>query len=82
MVHHVCMCGKELSCVQLFTTPGLAHQLPHPWDFPNKHTGMGCHAPTQGSSSQPRIKLMSPTPPDLQVDSYLLSHQGSPLMVR
>ena len=26
------------------------HSLPGPWDSPEKNTGVGCHAPLQGSS--------------------------------
>ena len=25
-----------------------AHQVPLPWDFPGKHTGVGCHSLLQG----------------------------------
>ena len=56
MAHNVC--AHILSCfshVWLFLTLWtLAHQALHPWDFPGKNTGMGCHAllegifPTQG----------------------------------
>ena len=44
---------KLLSRVQLFATPRPARLL-HPWDFPGKNTGVGCHFllqrtfPTQG----------------------------------
>ena len=44
---------KLLSCVQLFATPWTTRFL-HPWDFPGKNTGVGCHFllqeifPTQG----------------------------------
>ena len=35
---------KLLSRVQLFRTPRtVAYQLPPPWDFPGKDTGVGCH---------------------------------------
>ena len=35
---------KLLSCVQLFATPWtVAYQPFHPWDFPGKSTGVGCH---------------------------------------
>ena len=35
---------KSLSCVRLFATPWTAaHQALHPWDFPGKSTGVGCH---------------------------------------
>ena len=46
---------KSLSCVRLSATPWtVAYQAPHPWDFPGKNTGVGCHFllqeifPTQG----------------------------------
>ena len=35
---------KPLSCVRLFVTCGLQlTMLLHPWDFPGKSTGVGCH---------------------------------------
>ena len=35
---------KLLSCVQLLATPWTAaHLALHPWDFPSKRTGVGCH---------------------------------------
>ena len=35
---------KLLSCVQLFAPHGLQPtRLLHPWDFPGKSTGVGCH---------------------------------------
>ena len=35
---------KSLSRVQLFATPwAVAYQTLHPWDFPGKSTGVGCH---------------------------------------
>ena len=35
---------KLLSYVQLFTTTWIAaYQVLHPWDFPGKSTGVGCH---------------------------------------
>ena len=38
-----------LSHVQLFvTSQTTAHQLLHPWDFPGKNTGAGCHLLLQG----------------------------------
>ena len=66
-----------LSHVQHFCDP---HELQHakllcPWDFTGKNTGIGCHFvfqgifPTQGSN---------PYLLHWQVDSLLLSHQGSP----
>ena len=35
---------KSLTHVQLFATPWTAaYQAPHPWDFPGKSSGVGCH---------------------------------------
>ena len=35
---------KSLSRVQLLAIPGLQPtRLLHPWDFPGKSTGVGCH---------------------------------------
>ena len=35
---------KSLSCVRLVATPWLQPtRLLHPWDFPGKNTGVGCH---------------------------------------
>ena len=35
---------KSLSRVRLLATPWTAaYQAPHPWDFPGKSTGVGCH---------------------------------------
>ena len=35
---------KSLSRVRLLVTPcTAAYQAPHPWDFPGKSTGVGCH---------------------------------------
>ena len=49
---YLCVCVCVCSCfspVPLFATPQtVAHQSPHPWDFPGKNTGVGCHALLQG----------------------------------
>ena len=38
---------KLLSRAQLLATPWTAaHRLLHPWDFPGKSTGVGCHMPS------------------------------------
>ena len=40
---------KLLSHVQLFAVPlTVAYQTPHPWHFPGKSTGVGCHFFLQG----------------------------------
>ena len=42
---------ESLSRVLLFATPWtVAYQALHPWDFPGKSTGVGCHFLLQGSS--------------------------------
>ena len=38
----------------------------HPWDFPGKSTGVGCHFLLQGDLPDPGIE---PGPPALQADS-------------
>ena len=61
---------KSLSRVRLFAAPWLLH----PWDFPGKSTGVGCHFllqgifPTQG---------LNPGLPHCRQTLYRLSHQGS-----
>ena len=75
---------KPLSLVRLFATLWtVAYQAPppmgfsrllHPWDFPGKSTGVGCHFllqgifPTQGSN---------PGLPYCRQTLYRLNHQGS-----
>ena len=62
---------KSLSCVRLFATPWtIAYQLLHPWDFPGKGTGVGCHFfiqgifPTQESSpGLPHCRQTLPSEP-------------------
>ena len=50
----VTVCASQtLSCVRLFVAPwAVAHQEPTrlicPWNFPGKHTGVGCHFLLQG----------------------------------
>ena len=42
---------KSLSRVRLPATPWMQPtRLPHPWDFPGKSTGVGCHCPLQQSN--------------------------------
>ena len=47
--------------------------------FPGKNTGVDCHPLLQGNLLNPGIE---PASPALQVDSLLLSHQGSPIGCR
>ena len=43
-LHHSLVKVNSLSRVQLLATPWTtAHQALHPWDFPGKSTGVGCH---------------------------------------
>ena len=45
---HVCMLS-HFSCILLFAILWtIAHQAPLPWDFPGKHTGVGCCDLLQG----------------------------------
>ena len=46
-----------------------------PWDFPGKNTRVGCHFLLQGIFP---IQGLNPSPLHWQMDSLLLSHQGSP----
>ena len=70
---------KLLSCVQLFATPWtVPARLLHPWDFPGKIPGVGCHYllqgifPTQGSN----LGLLH-----CRQTLYCLSHKGVSLLV-
>ena len=38
--------GKSFSRVRPSVTPWTPARLLHPWDFPGKSTGVGCHKPT------------------------------------
>ena len=64
------------SHVWLFVTlRPIAFQVALSMDFPSKNTGLGCHSP--GDGPNPGIEPMYPATPVLQMDSWLLSHQGS-----
>ena len=67
--------GKALSRVRLFVTPQTeSTRLLHPWDFPGKSTGVGCHFLLQ------RIFLtqgLNPGHLHYRQMLYRLSHQGS-----
>ena len=55
---------KWLSRVQLFATPWTVASVHgssiHPWDFPGKSTGVGCHFLLQGDLPNPGIEPRSP----------------------
>ena len=66
------------SVVSDSANPGtVAYRIPHPWDFPVKSTGVGCHLflrdifPTQGWNSG-LLKCKQTL--------YLLSHQGNQMV--
>ena len=67
--------NKLLSYIQLFCNPMDCIQVPCPWDFPGKNTGVGCHFLLQG------IFLTQGSNPHLlhwQVDSFTTEPPGKP----
>ena len=68
---------KSLSHAQLFATPWTVActKLLHPWDFPGKSTGVGCHFVLQGIFS---TQGSNPGLLHCRQTLYHLSHQGSP----
>ena len=67
---------SHLSRVQLFVTPWtVAHQAPLSKGFSRQEHWSGLPFPPPGDLPDPGIE---PESPALQVDSLLLSHQGSP----
>ena len=69
---------QSLSCVKLFLTPWVIDlRLLRPWDFPGKNTGewAACYSLLQGIFPS---QGLNPCFLHWQVDSLLLSHQGSP----
>ena len=72
-----CCCWVAKSCLTLLQPHGLQPtRLLHPWDFPGKNTGVGCHFLLQvifkAQESNPGLLYW-------QEDSLPLSHQGSPI---
>ena len=60
----------------LLRSPGLwPTRLLHPWDFPGKNTGVGCHFLLQGILP---THGLNPCLLHWQADSLPLSHQGNP----
>ena len=51
------------------------HELLHPWDFPGKSTGVGCHFLLQGTFPTQGLNLGLP---HCRWTLYPLSHQGRP----
>ena len=64
------------SCLTLVTTWTVAHQAPLFVGFPGQEYWSGLPFPFPGDLLDPRIETGSP---ELQADSSLLSHQGSPV---
>ena len=58
----VCVCSVMFDSVIPWT---VACQAPHPWNFPSKNTGKGCHFLLQGIFPTPGIEPMSLVPPAL-----------------
>ena len=70
---------KLLSHVRLFATPWtVAARLLWPWNTPGQNTGVHSCSLSPGNLRNPEIEPRSPA---LQVDSYQLNHQGSPIKI-
>ena len=67
------------SHVWFFATPwAVAHQTPLSLGFSRQEQWSGLPCPPPGEHPDPGMQPESPASPALQVDSLLLSHQGSP----
>ena len=64
--------------VRLFLTLGTVAQAPLSERFSRQQYWSGLPCPPPGDLPDSGIKLASPAPPELQADSLLLSHLGSP----
>ena len=62
------------SCLTLCDPTDCSLPVLHPWDFPGKSTGVGCHF-ILGDLPDPGIEPRSPA---LQADALPLSHQRGP----
>ena len=75
---HACMLS-HFSCIRLFVTPWtVARQAPLFLGFSKKEYWSGLPGPPPGDPPDPEIEPTYPAAPASQVDSSLLSHQGSP----
>ena len=54
-------------------------RLPHPWDSPDKSTGVGCHFLLQGNLPDPGIEPRSPA---LQADALTSEPPGKQYIMR
>ena len=69
---------SRFSHIWLFVTPGtVAHQAPLSMGFSWQEYWSGLPCPSLGDLPDPGIEPTSPASPELQVDSLLLSYQGS-----
>ena len=76
-IHCCCCCLVAQSLPTLLQPHRLKPtRLLHPWDFPGKSSGVGCHYLLQGIFSTPGIE---PGCPALQAGSLLLSHHWVPI---
>ena len=78
----VCVCVLSHSVVSdwLSVTPcSVAHQAPLSMGFPRQGYRNGLPFSPPGDLPDPGIKPMSPVSPALQVNSFILSHLGSPV---
>ena len=57
----------------------VARQAPLPMGFPRQEDWSGLPVPPLGDLLDPGTNPASPMPPELQEDSLLVSHQGSPV---
>ena len=70
---------SHFGCVQLFGTLWtVAHHAPLSMGFSRQEYWSEMPCPPPGDLPDPGIKAVPPVPPNLQADSLLLSHQGSP----
>ena len=60
------------------TPQTVPHQAPLFMEFSRQEYWSGLQCPSLGELPNPEIEPMSPISPALQVNSLLLSHQGSP----
>ena len=75
----VCVHAKSLQwCLNLCDPMDLARQAPLSMGFSRQEYWSGLPCPPSGDLSDPWIKPVSSVAPELQANSLLLSHWGSP----
>ena len=75
---NACMHAKSLQSCPTLCDP-VAHQSPLSMEFSRQEYWSGLPSPPSRDLPDSGIKLMSPVAPASQVDSFLLSYQGSPI---